>query len=75
MKLPAENINRTQLRVKHGIKEELIALVKIKNIGRVRARRLYRAGIRSAADIKKHSVEELRKIIGPKTADKIKKEL
>ncbi len=33
-------------RIKHGVKEELIELVQLKGIGRARARKLYRAGIR-----------------------------
>jgi helicase len=40
------------LRIKYGIKQELVSLVELKNIGRVRARKLFSQGIKSANDIK-----------------------
>jgi helicase len=40
------------LRIKYGIKQELVSLVELKNIGRVRARRLFNNNIRSVNDIK-----------------------
>jgi helicase len=39
-------------RIKYGVKEELIQLVEIKNIGRVRARKLFNVSIKNANDIK-----------------------
>ncbi|WP_456396160.1 ATP-dependent DNA helicase [Thermococcus sp.] len=39
------------LRVKHGVREELLELVKIPQIGRRRARALYNAGFRTTEDI------------------------
>jgi helicase len=41
-------------RIKYGIKEELVELVEIKNIGRVRARRLFNSGIKTINDVKKN---------------------
>ncbi|MDA7953761.1 MAG: DEAD/DEAH box helicase [Nitrosopumilus sp.] len=38
-------------RLRHGIKADLLDLVRIRGIGRVRARRLYLAGIRTQADV------------------------
>lgn len=38
-------------RIKYGIKQELVSLVELRNIGRVRARRLYNNGIKSPIDI------------------------
>jgi len=41
-------------RIEYGIKEELVELVKLKNIGRVRARKLYNHNIKTISDIKKN---------------------
>jgi helicase len=38
-------------RIKHGVKEELLPLVWIPGVGRVRARALYSAGFRKPEDI------------------------
>lgn len=61
-------------RVKYGIKEELIELVSIKDIGRIRARALYNAGIKSRYDIKSISMDKLASIpkIGHVLARKLK---
>jgi len=42
-------------RIKYGIKQELVPLVELRNIGRVRARRLFNNGIKSANDIKNNT--------------------
>ncbi len=60
-------------RMKHGIKEELLPLMKIKQVGRVRARTLFNAGYKDAEDIAKASPEELRKLpgIGDRLSSKV----
>jgi len=64
-----KEIRKIQLRLKHGIKEELLELVTLPEIGRVRARALYRAGIRSIKDfIEKKELAS--SIIGPKIYEK-----
>lgn len=57
----ASRFNRLRLRVRYGVKEELLPLVKLKGIGRVRARLLFRNGIKGPSDIKKNSarIEQL----------------
>ncbi|MEK6957113.1 MAG: DEAD/DEAH box helicase [Thermoproteota archaeon] len=64
-------------RLVYGIKEELIELVKIKGIGRVRARRLYRNNIKTLSDLSKIPVNKLAEIdkIGPTLAENIKSQL
>ncbi len=64
-------------RISYGIKEELIELVKIRGIGRIRSRMLYKNGIKSIHDLSKVSVEELAKIdkIGISRAENIKTQL
>jgi helicase len=42
-----------ELRLKYGVKEEILELVHLKNIGKIRARRLYVSGITSINHIKK----------------------
>jgi len=69
-----ENLRR---RIIYGIKEELLDLVKVKGIGRVRARVLYKHGIKSLDDLSKIPVNKLAEIdkIGSTIADNIKSEL
>ncbi len=43
-----------ELRLKYGIKKELLPLVELKNIGRVRARKLFDSGITGVGKIKKN---------------------
>lgn len=40
-----------EIMVKHGVKEELVELVRLPHIGRVRARSLYEAGLRRLVDV------------------------
>lgn len=68
-------INKLEIRIKHGIKEELIPLVKIKGIGRVRARKLFDAGFETRNDLKKADVKILEKLIGKKVAGKVKEQV
>ncbi len=73
--LHSANLNILSKRIKHGVREELLELVALPGIGRVRARILYNHGYRSLLDLAQASVEELAKIrgIGPSLAEKIKK--
>ena len=52
-------INTLRTRVKHGIRDELVELVEIKGIGRIRGRLLYRNGIKTIEDLKKTLPETL----------------
>lgn len=45
-------IRSARLRVDHGVKEELLELVGITQVGRKRARRLYEAGIEAPVDLR-----------------------
>jgi helicase len=64
-------------RIVYGIKEELIDLVKIKGVGRVRARKLYNNNIRSRRDLALTPVNQLAAIdkIGMTVANNIKSQL
>jgi helicase len=62
-------------RLKYGVKLELLPLVRVKNIGRVRARKLYNAGIINIEGIKKADPKKLSYLIGEKTTEKICEQL
>ncbi|HEX2304779.1 MAG TPA: DEAD/DEAH box helicase [Nitrososphaeraceae archaeon] len=70
-------INILRLRTKHGIKLELIPLIQLEGIGRIRARSLYRAGITDVTKIDKISESKLGSIpkIGVNLARKLKKQI
>jgi len=70
----ANDMNRLKLRIKHGVKEELLSLVRIRGIGRVRARMLWKNRIRSIGDIRKTNDRLLAELLGPKVAENIKTE-
>ncbi len=70
----ANSMNKMRLRVKHGIKEELVRLVKLRGIGRARARLLFKSGIKSPADMKK-SPQAVESVLGKKVAGSIMREL
>ena len=70
-----KDIRKSRLRVKYGIREELMPFVKLKNIGRVKARKMFSAGIKTMAELRKVSPENLGKVVGPQTAKSIKVQL
>ncbi|RLG58093.1 MAG: hypothetical protein DRN88_01715 [Candidatus Hydrothermarchaeota archaeon] len=71
-----EEIAKLRLRVKHGVKEELLELISLRGVGRVRARKLYARGYKTLKDIRKASIEELASIelIGEKIAKRMKEQ-
>ncbi|MFH1836336.1 MAG: DEAD/DEAH box helicase, partial [Methanobacteriota archaeon] len=70
-----KELKKLELRVKHGIREELVPLIGIRGVGRVRARKLFNAGIKTPADVKKAGKPKLTQLLGKKTAEKILLEL
>ncbi len=67
--IPTVNILRKRL--KYGVKKELLPLIRIRDIGRVRARKLFSAGIKGIEDVRKTKPELLEKLIGSKIARKL----
>ena len=55
----SKDISDLNLRVSHGIKQSLIPLVKLKGIGRIRARKLYNSGFTSIELIALAPIEKL----------------
>jgi helicase len=70
-----KEIVKLRLRLRYGVKEELLPLLKLEQIGRVRARTLYRNKIKDISDIKKVRLEILEQILGKKIAFAIKKQV
>jgi helicase len=70
-----KEIIKLRLRLKHGVKEELLPLLRLKGIGRVRARKLHHAGIRDIGAVKKVKVTDLMQILGQKVALSIKEQV
>ncbi|HEX5187841.1 MAG TPA: DEAD/DEAH box helicase [Nitrososphaeraceae archaeon] len=66
-----------RIRTKYGIKHELLPLIKLKGIGRIRARSLYNAGFSDIKLLKSAPESTLANIskIGPSIAKKIKRQL
>ncbi|CAB3288977.1 putative DNA helicase [Methanocaldococcus lauensis] len=65
---------KLEIRLEYGAKEDIIELLNIKYIGRVRARKLYNAGIKSIDDII-NNPSKVAQIIGEKITKKILNEL
>ncbi|MDD3493878.1 MAG: helix-hairpin-helix domain-containing protein, partial [Candidatus Thermoplasmatota archaeon] len=65
------------MRVTYGCREELLNLVQLRGIGRVRARALYNAGFRSVNDLRGVSIERLARVphIGTVIARSIKEQV
>ena len=67
-------LNELRIRVRNGVKLELIPLVQLEGVGRIRARMLYKSGYRTFESLKKVSITSLATVplIGVVTAKKIK---
>lgn len=64
-------------RVDKGVKTELIPLARLEGVGRIRARILYNAGLRTIDDLKKAPINKLVELplIGPRIARRIKEQV
>ncbi len=68
-----KNILDVSKRVKYGVKPELLELVNLEEVGRIRARTLYDNGYKTIKDLEKASLKELERLpgIGRNLAKKI----
>ena len=71
MQLRRKDVTEMGIRIKNGIKAELIPLVSVPEIGRVRARKLYSAGITSLKSLKEAGLERLISLLGRGVAQKV----
>jgi helicase len=64
-------------RVSKGIKKELLPIVALEGVGRVRGRIIFNAGYQTIPDLKHASIEELTNLpsVGPRLAKKIKEQV
>jgi helicase len=64
-------------RVAKGVKKELLPLVRLEGVGRVRGRIIYNAGYKTIEDIKSARLDDLTNLplIGPRLAKKIKEQI
>lgn len=74
-RLAVTEIAKLRLRVQHGAKEELLPLLKLRGIGRVRARKLYSHGLKGLKEVKAIDVVSLGQILGRALAEDVKKQL
>lgn len=66
---------KLRVRLQYGIKEELISLVRLKDIGRIRARILWKHNLSTLESLRKIPYDRLSLIIGPKIAKSVKDQL
>ncbi|MGZ5470322.1 MAG: DEAD/DEAH box helicase [Nitrososphaeraceae archaeon] len=72
-----ETLSDLRIRTKYGVKQELLPLIKLEGVGRIRARALYNAGFVDIKILKSTAESTISNIskIGPSIAKKIKKQL
>src|SRR2546428_34137 len=70
-------LTRLTIQVQYGIKEELLELISLRGVGRVRGRALFQRGYKTLKDLQKANPSELARIptIGPTLAMKIKEQV
>ncbi len=68
-------LSKLRVRLKYGAKEELLALLQLKDIGRVRARKLHQNGIKSLGDVRAVDVMKLSQLLGPAVAKNVKEQV
>jgi len=71
MKIHSEALARLELRMKYGVREELVELVSIPYIGRSRARKLWEHGIRSKEDLLRAGEGRLASTLGSNVAKRV----
>ena len=70
-----KHIRKTRIRLNYGVKEELLPLIRLKGIVRVRARKLYNSGLKDLGGLRRAEFAVIEKIVGAGIALEIKKQL
>ncbi|MFH1053367.1 MAG: helicase-related protein [Candidatus Woesearchaeota archaeon] len=70
-----KDIMKVRLRLRYGVKEELLPLLRLKNIGRVRARKLFNNKIIDIKSVRTADIKKLELILGKKIARDVKKQV
>ena len=74
-KLAVKYIRKLRMQIEYGVREELLPLLKLRGIGRVRARKLYSHGIKDLGEIKKVDPTTLSQLLGKVVAESVKKQV
>ncbi len=74
-KKKVRDLRRLTVRVEYGVREELLELVQLRGIGRVRARMLHRHGLTSLRAIQKEDALAIGAILGPALAKSLKEQV
>jgi len=76
-KARVRQLSRLVLRQTYGVKEELLELVELRGVGRVRGRALFSRGFKTLRDLQKADIGDIARIasIGPAVATKIKEQV
>jgi helicase len=66
-----------EARVAKGVRKELLPIVRLEGVGRVRGRIIYNAGYKTVEDIKRATLDQLTNLplVGPRLAKKIKEQV
>ncbi|MCX6710873.1 MAG: hypothetical protein NTZ02_02170, partial [Candidatus Woesearchaeota archaeon] len=75
MRKTRPELEKLRICIDYGAKEELLPLLRLKGIGRIRARILYNNRIRDLGDVKKAELLTLSQLIGKTLALDIKSQL
>ncbi|MFA6089747.1 MAG: helicase-related protein [Candidatus Woesearchaeota archaeon] len=59
-------LNKLRTRIKYGVKEELLPLLQLKGVGRVRARKLFNVGFKTLKELKSKDQNLISQIVGEK---------
>ena len=70
-----KQVIKLRFRLKYGVKEELLPLLRLRGIGRVRARKMFTNGIKDIGDVKKTDVASLAQLLGKALAIDVKKQV
>lgn len=68
-------MEKLRVRIEHGAREDILALLRLRGIGRVRARKLYQNNIKSIEGIKVTEYSTLRSLLGEKLAIDVKEQV
>ncbi len=76
-KKKVRGLTRLTIQVQYGVKEELLELISLRGVGRVRGRALFQRGFHTLRELQKADPNDLARIpsIGPSMAKKIKEQL
>ncbi len=71
----AREVSKLRVRLKYGAKEELLSLLRLREIGRVRARLLFNNSIKDLGDVKKVDFMKLKQLLGENIAKIVKEQV